>query len=222
MSDATSTQVKLTVPVTIVYPNIHAARAFGKKGKEQGPPKFSANFLFKPDSADLKQLKAVAARVAKEAFPGVAFSELTFPFKNGDALADKAKAERKNNEFFRGLISIKGSSQFRPQTAAIVKGVYVEYDETSNENEVKKQFFPGVECFARFTIKPFESRDKGVTAYLDMILATGKGTRLQGAGGNMAEEFKDYIGKVSAVDPTQGMEGSGQFDSDELDDEIPV
>lgn len=197
--------VSLTVPVVMTFPNLITPKAFTKKGKSQGEPKYSANFSFEVDSEDLKTLKATAAKIAKAKWPGRELKELSFPFTSGDKLADKAKAEGKNREYYRGKVVVAARTIFEPVMSGIENGKLVDY-----EGEARKlastKFYSGVEVLAQVNFVAYEgvgNNPDGVTAYLNKVFTTGKGKRLGGSVSS-AEAFKDYMGKMTTEDPTQG------------------
>lgn len=203
------------VPVVGTFLNVFEARAVGAKGKAKGTPKFSGNFSFDPNSEDAKALKALAIKVARDKWPGVDLQSLQFPFTAGDKLAEKAKAKGKDREFDRGKLVLTARSQFRPQLSAVVGGKVVDYNE-QNLALAKGKFYSGEEVLVQVTLKAYERDEEGakngVNAYLDMVVSTGKGTKVAGGGKSAAEVFGGYLGSMSTVDPTAG---------DEDEDEIP-
>lgn len=214
MADEISGVFNLTEPVVMTFPNLMVPKAFGAKGKESGEPKYSANFSFNPDSADLKGMKAVAARVARAAWPGRDFKELIFPFSNGDKLADAAKVNKKDREFYRGKVVIAARSKYEPRLSGIENGVAVDYEDTRKAAAGK--FYSGVEVLAQVNFVAYKGVGRnpdGITAYLNMVFTTNKGMRI-GTNQSAAEVFKGYVGIVSAEDPTAGAASN-------LDDEIP-
>lgn len=213
--EAISGIYNLTEPVVMTFPNLLTPKKFGQKGKETGEPKYSANFSFNPDSADLKGMKAVAARVARAKWPGRDFKELAFPFSNGTKLADDAKANKKDREYYRGKVVVAARSKYEPHLSGIENGVAVDYENEARQAAAKK-FFSGVEVLAQVNFVAYKGVGKnpdGITAYLNMVFTTGKGVRIAG-GQTAAEVFKGYVGTISAEDPTAGAAA-------DLDDEIP-
>lgn len=211
----------LTLPVVMAFPSLLTPRAFQRNGKAQGEPKYGANFVFKPDSPDLAGMKAKAAAVAKAKWPGRTLAELKFPFANGDKAAEKrvaklqkeGKAADDKGDFMRGHVTIKASSKFQPRLSGFVNGKIVDF-ETKEQIEANKHlFYFGVEVLAQLNFVAYEGTDPmpdGVSAYLNLVLSTGKGKKLSG-GTSAAEVFKGYVGKPTAEDPTDGL----------TDDEIP-
>lgn len=212
--------VKLTKPAMMTFSmSLLEAKAIGPKGKEQGTPKHSANFEIDPaiSAEDKAALTAEAVRVAREKWPGRDLKELQFPFKSGDALADKAKKASKDREFSRGKWVIVARSKFLPRLSYVEGGQIIEVDGENPEavSRVKGKFYAGVQALAEFTFQAYEgvgNNPDGVTAYLNKVCSLNRGKKLStGGGASSAETFKDYIGTESDYDPTAG-----------LDDEIPL
>jgi len=206
----------LTVPVPMYHPNLHEARAFGKKGKESGTPKFSANFAFEPDSEDLKAMKAIAGKIARAKWPERPFSELQFPFTDGNKLVEKAKKAGKDGSYNAGKVIVAARSKYEPRLSGIENGKPVDYEGDARK-AAKTKFYFGVEVLAQLNFVAYDgvgNNPDGVTAYLNMVFTTNKGKRVAG-GASAAEVFKGYVGTSSTVDPTGGAGKPG------LDDEIP-
>ena len=198
----------LTAPVVMSHPNLFEARAFGKKGKEQGEPKFSANFLLVPDGVDLKELKALAAKVARAKWPDRPFSELKFPFEDGNKKADKRKktSGKDDGDFQRGFVVMAGRSKYEPRLSAIVNGKVIDYEGPARA-AAKDKFFFGAEVLAQFNLVAYDgvgSNPDGVTVYLNAVLATGKGKKIAGGGQSAKETFGGYLGSATTEDPTAG------------------
>jgi hypothetical protein len=207
----------LTQPVPMTFPQLFEAKAFQKGGKTAGEPKFSGNFNFPIDSEDLKALKTLAAKLARAKWPDKPFTELVFPFANGDKLADERKAKGKNGgDFTRGKVVIAARSKYEPELGYIENGRIVELSTPTAKQAAKGKFYPGVLVYAQFNLVPYDavgSNKPGVTAYLNKVLSTVKGERLAG-GKSITDTFKGYVGAVSMDDPTAP--GVGQSLADEI------
>lgn len=204
-----------TAAVPMYHPNLFEARAFGAKGKESGTPKFSANFAFQPDAADLASMKAIAVKIARAKWPDRALKDLQFPFSNGDKIAASAKAKGKDGSFNAGKVIIAARSKYEPGLAGVENGKVVDYEGAARV-AAKGKFYFGVEVLAQVNFVAYDGVGKnpdGVTAYLNKVLTTGKGVKVAG-GASAAEVFKGYVGTTTTEDPTGGV-GSA------LDDEIP-
>lgn len=212
MSDDNKGLVSLTKPVILDFPNIFEPRAIGKKGKEQGKPKYSANFIFPADHPDLKVLVSAAKEVASAQWPGRELKSLKFPFEKGEKAAERAKAKGKDGDYLLGTTVMVSRSQYEPRLSVIENKKLVELEGPARV-AAKSKFYRGVEVLAQFNLVPYDGvggNPDGVTAYLNMICSLNQGKRMAG-GASAAEVFKGYAGAVSGEDPTGG----------EDDDEIP-
>lgn len=218
MTDAAKTDgiFSLTQPIIMAFPQLFEPKSFKENGKEKGEPKYSANLIFPADSEDLKALKTLAAGLARAKWPdkqfflttqeGVKIPQIAFPFTSGDKLADDRKKKGKDDgEYMRGKVVIAARSKYEPRLSYIEGKRIVECDGEAAKLAAKGKFFPGVEVLAQINLVPYDavgSNGKpGVTAYLNMVLSTGKGTRISG-GQTASEAFKGYVGQHSAEDPT--------------------
>lgn len=218
MTEANKTDgiYNLTLPVVMVFPNLVEAKAFMKNGKAQGDPKYGATLVVPADHPDLKPMKELVTKLAKNRWPDKPFSELAFPFLSGDKAAEKRKAKGKDDgEYQRGKVLLTARSKYEPRLSYIENGKIVDLETDTAKQMAKNKFYMGVEVLAQINFVPYdpigENAKGGVTAYLNMVLSTGKGKRLSG-GASASEVFKGYAGSVSAEDPTGG----------DSDDQIPM
>jgi hypothetical protein len=196
--------------------NLFEAKAVVINGKDSGTPKFSANFLLDPESANAQTLRNVAIATAKEQWPGRALSGLKFPWENGDASADRAEARGKDRSFYRGKVVLISRSQIAP-TLGVLNGKTIQQFEGNDDRRVslKPKFYNGVLVLATFTLQAYQgvgANPDGVTAYLDSVVSLNRGERIGGGSRDLAQTFSGYIGLQSGVDPTAGSD---------MDDEIP-
>lgn len=221
--DKTDGIFSLTQPVIMAFPQLFEAKAFKENGKEKGEPKYSANLVFPADSEDLKNLKTLAASLARAKWPdkqfylttqeGIKIPQIIFPFTSGDTLADIRKKKGKDDgEYMRGKVIIAARSKYEPRLSYIEGKRIVECEGEVAKLAAKGKFYPGVEVLAQLNLVPYEAvganGKPGVTAYLNMVLSTGKGARISG-GQTASEAFKGYIGQHSAEDPTAPGVGQG-------------
>lgn len=207
----------LTSPAVLLFPNLLEPKPFMKNGKAQGEPKYSASLIFEAENPDLKAMKEKVTSLARMRWPDKPFSELAFPFSNGDKNADKRVAKGKQDgEHLRGKVLMKSSSKYEPRLSVLVDGKLVDLDTDMLKAAHKGKFYNGVEVLAQINFVPYdpigENAKGGVTAYLNMVVSTGKGKRLSG-GATASEVFKGYVGGISAEDPTG---------ADNLDDVIGI
>ncbi len=219
-----SSTYSLTTPTPIVHVYLDKPRSYKPPGLPEGEPKYSANFIFSMDHPDLAGIKSAAIEAAKAGWPGRDLKEIHWPWTAGNALiakrANKARVAGKQydparDEYMKDKLVLPGRSKNPIQLIGIENRRPVEYDTpvliTQN---FKKMFYPGVEALGVFTFVPYPGvgTDNNVACYLNMVLSTGKGTRL--AFGRTAQEaFSGYLGGLSSEDPTGGA-GFG-------DEEIP-
>ncbi len=208
MSDTSQEGIyTLTAPVIAAHNHLFEAKPFMRNGKAQGEPKFGANLILDPSSEDFKAIKALVVRVAHAKWPGRDLKELKFPISDGTKLADKRKAKVKRDDaaFQRGKAVIAARSKYQPKLACILNGKMVDVD-SGNAAVCKPQFYNGVQVLARINFKAYDevgTNPAGVTAYLDMLLSTGKGERIN-LGASASDVFKGVVGQISNDDPTAG------------------
>lgn len=213
------------------FANIITAKSYKEDGKEKGDPRFDATFILAPDSGDLTELKSLVIQMLKANIPGKKLIprrltqeevddpgvvEVSVPWRDGTREADKAKGKGKDQEFFRGMITVKAASKYAPALSGIEGGKLVEYNKPETRATLTKLFYSGAYLVPHVELHYYPAKgDKpaGVGLWLGAVCFIKHGERLGGGGGsvNAAEVFKSYAGGVSTVDPG----------SNELDDEIP-
>lgn len=218
-------------PAVMTFSNLFEAKAIGKKGKEQGDPKFSITLEPDANSALFADLRKKAAAVAAKKWPGRDLKELKFPWANGDQLADKrqreieqAKAAGKSGselprdrEFSRGKAVITARTKLEPGLSYVDGRALVELEDESRRAAAKGKFYAGCEVLVEVALKAYEgvgANPDGVNAYLNKVCSLNRGAKIEGLSGgrtSAADTFKGYLGTTSDYDPTAGG----------LDDEIP-
>jgi len=222
MSTAIDGIFNFSKPVILTFQNLFVPRTFkDKKGNAKGDPKFDATFMFAPDHPDFDRFKALAGTVAKARWPGVSLATLHKPWDTGDAKADKRKAKtgKDDSDFQRGLIVVIARSTFQPRLSYIENGAMVDLEAEAAVTANKRRFFAGAEVLAQLNLQPYESDlgANGVTAYLNIVVATGGGKPIPGIGGGArgSDVFKGYAGTVSDRDPTAGDPNAGVAAADQ-------
>lgn len=219
MADAKqSARFVFTRPAILIYSDgLYKATQYEGKGEF----KYSAGFILAADHADLANLKAAINGVAQAASPGIAWKSFGKPISTGDKLADKRKAKKGDKysddaEWMRGKVALTARSKFPPALSVVIGQTSLDLDDDALKAKYKNNFFWGAEVVPEIALVWYPAKKEtdapGVTAYCQAVLATGKGTRMNG-GRPAAETFSGYLGRQSSVDPTggAGME----------DDEIP-
>jgi hypothetical protein len=209
-------------PAVLLHPHLHEARKFrDRQGRESGEPKYDCNFMLKGDSTDLKAIKALLGMVAKVAWPGRAMKELAFPLVSGTKKADdraeasSAKGRASDGEFQRGMVNLVARGKFEPKLGVIRNRKIIDLEGPARAAS-KAEFFFGAEVLFEVKFVAYEgvgANPDGICAYLNAVVATGKGTRLSG-GQSVAETFSGYAGTLSDESVTTGQ---GPI----ADDEIP-
>lgn len=202
----------MTVPAVMVFPALLQPKAYQENGKDKGEPKYGGTFLFAAEHPDLKALKAACLAVARAMWPGVDAKSIGWPFSSGAAYAAKRGAAGKDGTLFADKAMLKARSKYEPMLSWIESGKVKEVPSTASGAVASAKFFSGAEVLATFNFRAAEvSGNKYVTAYLNKVFSTGKGTRI-GGGRSAADAFKAYIGHATETDPTAGAD---------LDDEMP-
>jgi len=188
------------------FPTLFEPKAFMRNGKAQGEPKYSGLALFAPDT-DLKDLKAMAVKAAREMWPDITKEALgpifNALFKSGDGEAARLLRVGKTEEqvkAYRGQTLVKFSSGFKPQVV----------DTKGNDILDASKVYAG--CYARAELNfvavaiPAPNSPTGenrfLTAYVNMVLKTRDGDRLTGR--TAKDVFKAILGGESNADPTGG------------------
>ena len=219
MSEAVDGRFAFTTETPMVWANLHELKAYSPKGKPLGEPKYNATFVFSADHPDLTPLKGRAMQIARAKWPnrdiGAEFKAEKFhlPFASGNKMnAEAITAGKRERPWLKDICLVRASTKNAVQLCGIENGKYVIY-EGAGFAASKPKFYSGVLVLAQINLVAYDGvgqKPGGVTAYLQMVLTTGKGERI--GGGDPAEVFKGYIGRVSTENPNAGQE---------LDDEIP-
>lgn len=181
-----------------------------ENGKPKGDPKFGYLALF-PNDTDISELKRTAVAAAKAEFgENVDLKTVRFPFKNGDAEADrilaksKAKAAKLGQEpkktekdvaFYRGNVAVKVTSAYDPKVV----------DTKAEDILDKSKIYSGMHARSEFNFKAVEIDDpdgpkRYVSAYVNFVMKTRDGERMSGK--SAKDVFKGLLGGTSQVDPT--------------------
>lgn len=188
----------LTLPGIALYPNLLVPKKVKKNDREVGEAKYSLNLALDLDHPDLLPMKKLAAKLALAQWPGRDLrlqppspDALMFPFTDGTVVADKAKAAvdavkagARLSEFTRGKIIIPCRSKFQPAMACFVNDKATDLNTNELREMHKGKFFMGAECLVTINFLAYDRADDngrdGVTARLNAIAVTGKGTQIGG------------------------------------------
>jgi len=216
--------VKFTTPVTLIFPNLLQARRVKINGKETGEPKYGASFLLESDHPDLAACKAAMAAVAQAKWPGrdvraaVQKGEIYLPISSGDKKIadDLAKGKKFDNSWLAGKIVLKANGKLPPKLGVLENG-RITPDLTGDMLSLNKdKFYFGAEVVPQVRFVAYDKvSGQGsdfIICYVNAVLTfhPNKGKRLSG-GPSVAETFSAFAGKVSAENPTAGMEDEIPF-----------
>lgn len=180
---------------------------------------YEVTFLFEPDHPDLKAIKVILGQLAMAQFGRV--DNLKYPLKDGTKEADKAAAASKDREFFRGKVMFQphvpvtradGVTLLAPPRLVVLKDKkYLRFEDDAARPAAKKLFYPGCNCVGEFGFMAYTGMGGGVTAYVNEVLSLNSGERIAGgmddeAKYGAADKWSQYVGTVSSVDPTAGVE----------------
>lgn len=215
-----------TSPVRAGFLNALEARKFKPRAgsKEVGDPRYDGTFMVPNDSTDLAALKAlvvpmlqaihpgkkvVGRRLTQEEFDSGNVCGVKVPWFDGTKAADKAKAEKKDQEFFRGFTCFKAASKYAPALSAVENGKFTEYNDEGTRASLKRLFYSGAWFVPHLQLHSYkpngtDGKPGGVGLWLPALMFVKHDKRLGSSGVNAAEVFKGYAGKVVAEDPTAG------------------
>lgn len=234
MSDVQS--FTMTKPAPMIWCHAISPRPERTVNGEKFPAGYEATFLFPADHPDLAEIKKLlgataagfdkfAEKIAGNKAAGRSpYDGLKFPLENGTKMADAGKAKDRDREFLRGAAVFKAKSNVAkrdgtplspPRLVVLQNGKYVRYSDEHERPLAKKFFYSGVLAIGTFNFVPYAGMGGGVSAYLNEILSLNAGDPIATGADDEAkygspDKFSGYVGKVSAEDPTVGM-----------DDEIP-
>lgn len=209
---ANANEFTMTSPGLLMHPTLITAKQFMKNGKPQGEPKFGATVAVEAGHPDIKGIQQALVATLRAKFPMVDIKTASLPIVRGEKEIERLKkaAQMKNrpydsqNDFLAGKVLIKGRSKYRPGLAAIINGSVVDLTEEPVIIANKDKFFFGAECLASWNFVAYEGDERNppvVTAYLNSVLVTGKGTRMALGARSASEAFRGYVGQFSASDP---------------------
>jgi hypothetical protein len=193
-------------PITFFYPNVITPKTPDFGGGRKGKPGYQIQVGIAPDHPDLPALKALCKAVAKAKFGTL--EGVSFPLKDGDKQADKAKASGKAREFLRGQVILKaGSTQYAPQLFYVANGEVIEVQEDMRA-QVGSKFYSGCEGTVGINLVAYEGNGDNiphsVVAYLYDVVSLCRGKKVGGGGASKYAGFAKNMGTVSDKDVTEG------------------
>ena len=203
----------LTKAAPAFFMDLHEPKQFMKNGKPKGAAKYSINAVLKPDSEDLKTIAGMCKALADAAFAGQEgydWKTAEKPYKKAETIIDARKKSKAKDgkeysgdlDWIAGTYTLKASSTFAPALSGLEGGRLVEYKTEEARAASKAKFYNGAEVLMQVNLQPYEMDGRyGVTAYLNMVLTTGKGEKRGGTARAAADVFKGYAGTISHEDP---------------------
>lgn len=223
MTDTNPNAHLFVTPVRLLWPHLIDPRpARTLPNGTTVKSRYEASLMIPIASEDLKAVKAIMARLAKEKFGRV--EGVKFPLQSGDKMADENP--KYDRSYLRGhavlqaraLLTDSKDNPLNPPRLVVLSEVsgapnYIEY-EGEHRKVASKFFYSGVTARAEVSFSTYEPPlGPGVTCYINHVLSLNIGEHIAGGmdndtrWGNPADEFKKHIGVVSAENP--------------VDDEIP-
>lgn len=208
---------KFSEGVPTIHQALFGARSFTLPNGQEAPPKFSAVFLFDPQSADLRALYDLFKQVVAVRWPNIAdTSKIMRPWKKGEEVIklaqEKAALEGKTAKdmpWALGKYVMKASSKFPVALGCIDGKKIVDLTTDVLKGQYKSKFYSGVETAAVVNLVPYvtSKNELGVTAYLNEVLGTGRGVQIETGARKLASEtFSGYVGNLSATNPLEDNE----------------
>jgi hypothetical protein len=224
MADAVVIDNKFTfsAPVVLAFAkDLFVPKAFAEHtGKPQGDPKYRGQFVIATDHPDWVRLKDFVIGMARKQWPNGDLgakdmqgnSLILWPWRDGNKEADKrwAKAKLKDAnaadryENIRGKVILNTSSVQAPDYVGIENGKPVRYEGDRLKQVKDKLFFSGAEVVPSIALVARDGNDaikSSVTAYLNGVLGTGKGTRIGGGRPDVETVFAGYVGHAVEANP---------------------
>lgn len=202
-------------PVRFWSISVDKMRTKNYGGGKTSDPMYYAEVIIPNDHPELKGLQALMAKIAKAAFPGIPFNDISFPLRRGDEVADEAAKNGKDYAFLRGQVLMNtDSKQYPPNLGILVGGGVVDVTEDVRPT-IGGKFYSGVRGTCEINLVPYAGNKNvpnSIHAYLTAAVSLGVGQNL--GGGSAASKFGNFarnIGTVSQENVTVGMD-----DNDEI------
>lgn len=191
------------------WPRLFKAEPFMRNGKPVGEPVFSLLMLMPIDAPKVEdvptladvQRKALSMAQAKwsgrDLRADIGGGQFNWPFVPGKTQIEKAQAKGNDGAPYEGMMTLKASTQYKPQV--------VGPDKTTILNE--DAIYSGAWGHAEINFKAYDGvsgGNDGVKAYLNFVMKSRDDDRIFGR--TVAQAFAGIKGGVSQVDPTEGMD----------------
>ncbi len=205
MAEAKEYRTLVLPRATGLYVNLFEPRAFMQNGVAKGDPVYSLTHLFDMEqdgvAEGLKEAKAMALKACQDEWPGrdciaaIKAGEISWPFKDGNALKLKRENQGKNGDAYAGMQVLKSDSKNAPGMVGLDRKDIVD----------PKKVYDGMIVRTEVNFKAGNTNGDYVKAYLNFVMKVADGPKI---GGRSAASVFDGIEENTTID-------------DVADDEIP-
>lgn len=195
----------------MAFPRLFKAEPFMRNGKPVGDPVYSMLMLMPMDVASvtgvntLADMQRKALGVAQAKWPNrdlradIGAGQFNWPFVPGAKAIVKAQDKGKDGAPYEGMMTLKTSTKFKPQVIGPDKATIL------NEDTI----YSGAWGYAEINFVAYDGVSggpDGVKGYLNFVMKSRDDERIFGRTAEQA--FAGISGGMSAVDPTEGMDGA--------------
>jgi len=201
----------LTTPAEIAFCNLFEKRAIKINGKDTNREQWDMTVLLPADSHELAEIKKLCVALFRQKHPDIDLADprnWAYPWEAGEKYIARMKTAKgdkaHDNEFMLGKVLLKShSTLYAPNLSVNMPGRGIVDFRDEARLTVKDKFYPGCLVYAEFNFQTHKvgTNTPGVTAYLNKVCSLNKGER-RGGGKSGSETFGAYVGKLSAIDPT--------------------
>lgn len=219
MADSERINLQATEGHPIGFFELYAPKKFKNDKGIEGKPKYKATFFMDPASADFKTLVRAHKKLVES------FGErddddppLKSPFLSVDKYIAKRERKKpgsgKSLEWAKGLVMVQTSTgeDYPPELLVLKGNDIITLDSDKLRADHKAKFYNGALCYYYLNMAAYDGGNAGVCCYLSKVLTTGKGEKRAGGGGPSGKEvFSGVVGKMSAEDPTDGIDTAEEW-----------
>ena len=165
---------------TAIYVDLFEPRAYHKNGKPQGKPTYNLTHLFNVEQEGvaeaLREAKALALKACQDEWPGrdclaaIKAGEISWPFKDGNALKKKRENEAKNGDAYAGMQVLKSNSKDAPVIVGLDRKEIVD----------PKEIYDGMIVRTEVNFKAGDTNGNYVKAYLNFVMKVANGLKIGG------------------------------------------
>jgi len=163
-----------------LYADLFEPRAFMKNGKPQGKPTYNLTHLFDTTqegvTEGLTEAKAMALKACQDEWPGrdcvaaIKAGEISWPFKDGDALKAKRENVGKNGDAYAGMQVLKSDSKNAPGIVGLDRKEILD----------QSRIYDGMVVRTEVNFKAGDTNGNYVKAYLNFVMKVADAPRIGG------------------------------------------